>query len=141
MAAVQALARTARLLERAAGELSLPQYRVLSAIAAGEDRASRVAARFGLGRPAVSATVEALCREGLVDRTGAPGDQRAIVLSVTPAGRDVLERVEGVMVQALTDLCRRSAADPPRRVLEVMAALGPAVDEVVAERRRRGRPR
>lgn len=132
--AVRALARTARVLERATGDLGLSQYRVLSAVAAGEERASRVAERFGLGRPAVSAAVEALCRAGLVCRAGAAADQRAIDLAVTPAGLDELDRVEGEMVRVLTDLCARSGTGSPLEQLKALAALGPALDDLLAER-------
>lgn len=142
--AVRSLARTARVLERAAGDLGLGQYRVLSAIAAGEDRAARVAERIWLGRPAVSAAVDALCRDGLLDRTEAAGDQRATVLGVTPAGREVLARVESDMVAVVADLCDRSSragggADrtgrSTARTLAALAALGPAIDDLIAERR------
>jgi DNA-binding MarR family transcriptional regulator len=49
-------------------ELNMVHYRVLSAIASGEDRASRVAERLELGRPAISAAVDALCRAGYLVR-------------------------------------------------------------------------
>ena len=39
------LARASRILERATGELSLAHYRVLAAVASGEERASRLAVR------------------------------------------------------------------------------------------------
>jgi DNA-binding MarR family transcriptional regulator len=58
--AVRALARATRVLERASGELSLAHYRVLAAIASGDERASRVANRLAIGKPTVSVAVEAL---------------------------------------------------------------------------------
>ncbi len=67
--AVRALARATRVLERASGELSLAHYRVLSAIASGEKRASRVAERLAIGKPTVSAAVEALAQRGLLLRS------------------------------------------------------------------------
>ncbi|MHB2024102.1 MAG: MarR family winged helix-turn-helix transcriptional regulator [Mycobacteriales bacterium] len=155
VAAVQGLVRAARVLERATGDLGISQYRVLSAIAAGEDRAARVAERFELGRPAVSAAVDVLCREGLVRRSEAAGDQRAFDLAVTPAGRRRLQVVEDDMVAVLSDLCARvgaagrdvmAAAGPPdglssvgvthAMALQTLASLGPAVDALVAERHR-----
>lgn len=138
--AVRALARAARVLERASDELSLAQYRVLSAIAAGEERASRVAERLQLGRPAVSAAVDALCREGLVQRTEAPGDQRAVSLVLTPDGAALLERVERAMGAVLDELCARAG---DRELTDRLAALGPALDAMGAERlgRLRGQPR
>ncbi len=129
--AVRTLARLARLLEKATGPLGMAQYRVLSAIAAGDERASRVAERLGLGRPAISAAVDALCREGLLERRGSPGDQRAIDLVLTPGGRDELARVEACMVRALSDVVAR-AKDPS--VTSALAALGPALEALHRER-------
>src|ERR1700685_3261276 len=84
--AVRALSRASRLLERASGELSLAHYRVLSAIASGDERASRIAARLALGKPTVSAAVSALCRRELLTRSDVAADQRAAALELTEAG-------------------------------------------------------
>lgn len=135
--AVRALARAARLLERASSEISMAHYRVLSAVAGGEERASRVAERLELGRPAISSAVESLCRGGLLVRDGTEGDQRAFDLRVTPAGAALLDRVEGAMTACLDDLCARNADGP--RVQEALALLGGAIDQRDAERARRHR--
>lgn len=133
--AVRSLARIARILERASGGLGLAHYRVLSAIAAGEERASRVAARFELGRPTISAAVDALRRAGLIERAAVATDQRAFALRLTPQGWQLLERVEAEMVRVVDELCRRVASaglanDP----VDVLAALGEALDARAAER-------
>ena len=82
---MRGLARAARILERVSGELSLAHYRVLSAIAGGDERASRVAERLALGKPAVSAAVESLSQRGLIARSEVAGDQRAAALRLTDA--------------------------------------------------------
>src|SRR5579862_9643193 len=105
--AVRAVARASRLLERASGELSLPHYRVLSAIASGEERASRIAERLALGKPTVSSAVEALCQRGLLVRAGLKGDHRVVSLRLTADGEAVLERVESNMIDQMDDLRRR----------------------------------
>ncbi|MGH9921071.1 MAG: MarR family winged helix-turn-helix transcriptional regulator [Nitrososphaerales archaeon] len=130
--AVRSLARAARLLERASGDLGLAHYRVLSAIAGGEDRASRVAERFELGRPTVSAAVDVLCRGGLIERVEVATDQRAVELRLTRRGRDTLEAVETEMVRIIDDLCGRfpSLAAAP----DVLATLGQALDARTDER-------
>src|ERR1700722_4197232 len=87
--AVRALSRVSRLLERASGELSLSHYRVLSAIASGDQRASRVAARLAVGKPTISASVESLCQRGLLARSAVDGDHRAAALHLTAAGEAV----------------------------------------------------
>ncbi|HEX4108775.1 MAG TPA: MarR family winged helix-turn-helix transcriptional regulator [Solirubrobacteraceae bacterium] len=132
IAAVRALARALRVLERATDELSLAHYRVLVAVASGDERASRVAAKLALGKPAVSAAVEALARRGLLARSSVAGDQRAAALSVTPGGAAVLARVERAMSERLHELCAH--APDPERLLAALAELGPAVDERRAER-------
>lgn len=135
MEAVRSLARTARLLEKASGDLGLAHYRVLSAIAAGEDRASRVAERFELGRPTISAAVDALCRAGLLERTVVETDQRAFALRLTDEGRDTLETVETAMVAVLDDLCGRLRS--PATAATTIAALGGALDARGRERHAR----
>jgi DNA-binding MarR family transcriptional regulator len=121
------MARVARLLERSCGELSLAHYRVLSAVASGEERASRVATRLALGRPAISAAVESLGQRGLLDRAGVAADGRAATLSVTADGLRVLQQAEAEMTERLEELCRHTPA--PARVLEALAWLGSAMDE------------
>lgn len=130
--AVRALARVARVLERATAGLGMAQYRVLSAIASGEGRASRVARRFALGKPTVSAAVEALCRDGLVERKESADDQRAVELSLTAAGSALLESTEVEMVRELERLCELTSWG--RDAVAMLAQLGDAVDEVRAER-------
>lgn len=132
--AVRALARLTRLLDKATGPLGMAQYRVLSAIAAGDERASRVAERLGLGRPAISAAVDALCREGLLERSDAPADQRAFDLTLTAAGREALAQVEARMLAVLSDVVARTGRP---EVLGALAALGPALESLHRERHAR----
>ncbi|HTX63096.1 MAG TPA: MarR family winged helix-turn-helix transcriptional regulator [Acidimicrobiales bacterium] len=135
--AVRSLARAARILERASGDLGLAHYRVLSAIAAGEDRASRVAERFELGRPTISASVDALRRAGLIERTEVAADQRAFALRLTPRGCEELDRVEAEMVRVLDELCRRlPSGGPDQDPVAVLATLGTALDTRAAAGRR-----
>lgn len=132
VAAVRALARASRLLERASGELNLAHYRVLSAVAGGEERASRVAARLALGKPTVSAAVEALCQRGLLVRSKGEDDQRVDVLHLTTEGEAVLERTEGAMCARIADLCARTPDGG--QVLAALAWLGAAIDDARVER-------
>ena len=131
-AAVRGLARASRILERASDELSLAHFRVLSAVADGDERASRLAQRLALGKPAVSVAVDALCARGLMARAGVSGDLRAAALSVTAEGAAVLERVEAAMIVRLEEL---SAQVPDReRLPDALARLGEAIDALRAER-------
>jgi DNA-binding MarR family transcriptional regulator len=143
--AVRALARLARLIERSTSggtptnkavaggaDLSLAHYRVLAAVAAGHDRASRMAARLALGKPTISAAVDALCQRGLLSRESVAGDQRATALRVTPAGTKALTGVEESMVERFGVALARTP--DPARVVESLNWLGAALDELAEER-------
>jgi DNA-binding MarR family transcriptional regulator len=130
--AVRALARATRVLERASGELSLAHYRVLAAIASGDERASRVANRLAIGKPTVSAAVEALAQRGLLLRSTVDGDQRVAVLHLTPEGQAVLARVEAEMIRRIDELCARTP--DPGRLMESLVWLGAAIDDWQAQR-------
>jgi DNA-binding MarR family transcriptional regulator len=130
--AIRALARMARQLERSSGDLNLAHYRILAAVADGDERASRVADRLALGKPTVSAAVESLTKRGLLSREGAAEDRRAATLALTPAGEAALAAVEDEMFARLDALCARTP--DPDAVLESLARLGEALDEIAAER-------
>jgi DNA-binding MarR family transcriptional regulator len=120
------------MLERASGELSLSQYRVLASIASGDERASRIAARLALGKPTVSATVESLRHRGLLSRSGVDDDQRAAALKLTTEGKAALETAEQSMLERLVELVDRTP--DPAAVVRALAALDAAIDEYFAER-------
>lgn len=130
--AVRALARLVRVMELAGGDLSLAHYRVLSAIAGGADRASRIAAKLALGQPTLSGSVDALSRRGLLERSTDAGDQRAVSLRLTPAGVRSLEKVEAAMVTRLAAL-----TDTPEDLdllVSALSAAGAAIEVRMAAR-------
>lgn len=130
--AVRALARASSVLERSSRELSLAHYRVLSSIASGDERASEIAAKLALGRPAISTAVNSLCERGLLARSEVEGDQRAVSLRLTERGEQLLEAVEAEMLARMEDLCRRTPDGD--RLIESLVWLGRAVDDRRAER-------
>lgn len=131
-AAVRSVARLARLLERAAGDLGLAHYRVLMMVAAGNERASRLASALALGKPAVSATVESLVARGLLVRSEVAGDQRAVRLRLTPSGARALEAAEEQMAARLAEVLRR--ADDSEATEGALVALGAALDRYADDR-------
>lgn len=131
--AVLGAARLARVLDRASGELGLAHYRVLTLVAGGDERASRLAERLTLGKPAVSASVEALVARGLMTREVVAGDQRAIRLQLTGEGRELLARTTAAMVARLEELV--NATEDPVATMNALVALDEAIDRHLAERR------
>ncbi|HEX3648924.1 MAG TPA: MarR family winged helix-turn-helix transcriptional regulator [Pseudonocardiaceae bacterium] len=138
VAAVRALARASRIMERLSGDLNSAQYRVLSSIASGDERASRIAARLALGKPTISATVDSLVQRGLLTRNGEAADQRVAVLRLTDAGWALLDGVEAEMIGRLTDLQARTPGG--EHLMPSLIWLGRAIDELHAERQADGRP-
>jgi DNA-binding MarR family transcriptional regulator len=105
--ATRTLAHLARVLERASGELSLPQYRILSLVARGDERASVLAGRLALTKPTVSAIVDTLAERGLLERRAVAGDRRSVQLVVTAKGTAALDCVERSMAAELDRLLQR----------------------------------
>jgi DNA-binding MarR family transcriptional regulator len=121
-----------RLLERASGELSPAHYRVLAAVADGHERASHVAARLALGKPTISASVDALSRRGLITRETAPDDQRVVALKLTAAGAAVLAEAEQAMLARLDEVLAHSRQGDD--IVAALARLAAGLDALAAER-------
>ena len=67
------------------------QRRLLAAVEAAQPATlNQVAQKVGRGAPAVSRSVEALVRAGLIDRIADPDNRRRLALTVTESGRDLL---------------------------------------------------
>lgn len=105
------VARLARLLEKQAAKLTIPQYRALALLAGGDQRAGLLAARLTVARPTLTALVDTLVEKGLVARDASPGDRRAISLSITDLGHEVLSRTDAQFTAALSSVID-DCADP-----------------------------
>jgi DNA-binding MarR family transcriptional regulator len=130
--AIRGLARASRMLERASGELTLAQYRVLASIASGDERASRIAERLALGKPTISATVDSLRQRGLLTRSGVEADQRAATLALTGDGIAALAVAEQAMAERISWIASRTP--DPAAVLQTLVWLDGAIDELLAQR-------
>ncbi|MCU1526239.1 MAG: hypothetical protein JWP75_2 [Frondihabitans sp.] len=131
VSAVRALARATRVIERSSEGVSFADYRVMSAIEAGEERASRLAHRLAVGKPTISATVDSLHKRGLILRNSVEGDARATSLALTSEGHELLVTMEERMVQKLALLAERT--DDPEGVVTALGSLGDAIEQVMQE--------
>jgi DNA-binding MarR family transcriptional regulator len=134
--AVLAVSRLSRIVERASDELSSADYRVMSAIAGGEARASRLASRLLLGKPTISSTVESLSKRGLIVKSTVEGDNRAIELSLSDNGAELFALMEGRMVRQLELLADRTPN--PGQVIQSLGWLGVVIEESMAAHARSG---
>lgn len=130
--AVRAVVRMARMLEHAATELTLPQYRLLAMVACGDQRASQLAGRLALSKPTVTAVVDGLVERGFLARSEVSGDRRAVHLSLTESGRRALAATDAAMRAQLSVVLAR--CDDPRAAEAGLMQLSVAVNKVVADK-------
>lgn len=129
--AVRTLALAVRGLERAAGPLTLPQYRVLGFVASAPERASRLATQVDVTRASLTGVLDALECHGWIVREDVAGDRRGVSLAVTEAGAAVLDVADEAMGRWLAEVLEM---DPDAG--EVVASIGRLGDGL---RRRRDR--
>lgn len=73
-------------------DLTMPQAKTLFYLADGPRRMSDIAGRLGVEMPSATTMIGRLVGKGLVERMQDPADRRAVVCSLTPAGRDAVEK-------------------------------------------------
>ena len=120
------IARTARRLRQQAGEeLSPSQATALATIDRnGPLTPSELAVRERIQRPTATRLIARLEEAGLVDRTPDPLDRRSCVVSLTPAGGELLNRVrtrkDAYLARRLRDLDadERATLDRAAAILE-----------------------
>ena len=122
------LALASRLLEQALGDMTLPQFRVLSVVASSPERASRIAERAAMSRPTLSGLLDGLAARGWVQRTDVDGDRRGVRLEVTPDGRAALAAARAHVAARLESLLDAADAFDRTAALDGLAALGRALD-------------
>lgn len=131
--AIRRLVRLARVVERADVGLSLAQYRVLTLVSSGDDRAGRLAARLSVAPPTLTAIVDGLACAGYVLRAGDAQDRRVVSLAITPAGQAALDRADAAFRERLTPLLS-GVSDPP-----AFAAMLAEIDAMIDAGRHRVR--
>ena len=120
------IARTARRLRQEAGEeLSPSQAAALATIDRhGPLTPSELAVRERIQRPTATRLIARLEETGFVDRTPDPADRRSCVVSLTPAGSELLGRVrirkDAYLSRRLRDLDadERATLDRAAAILE-----------------------
>jgi len=121
------LARLHRVLESADTGLTLPQYRVLAAIAGGGIRSANLAERLAVRRPTRTAIADGLVAAGYATRESEPGDRRVVRLHATEAGYAALRRADECLRAKLDPLL--DEIDEPEHLIGCLLAVGAALDE------------
>jgi DNA-binding MarR family transcriptional regulator len=89
----RASALTRLFFARTSTGLSRNEVGLLVALSARPYRITELAAREGITQPAVTQLVNRLQRRGWAERRTDPGDGRVVLVGLTDAGREALERV------------------------------------------------
>ncbi len=114
------------------GQVSLPQFRLLLALnGLGRVPSAKLAARVGLGAPAISRMVDRLEHAGLVLRGTDPRSRSIVTVELTQAGRDlvasVLERRHARLASVLTQMSPAHHAAAVRGAREFARLSGDAI--------------
>ncbi|HEY2260340.1 MAG TPA: MarR family transcriptional regulator [Solirubrobacteraceae bacterium] len=80
-------------LTRTSVGVSLTEIGVLRSLSTGPRRITELAADGRVTQPAITLLVNRLADRGWVERVADPSDGRAVLVSLTPAGLDALERL------------------------------------------------
>jgi DNA-binding MarR family transcriptional regulator len=105
-------------------ELSLTAASTLRRLErSGPHRLCELYAPEGVTQPAMTQLVTRLEREGLAQRGGDPADGRAVVVSITDAGRAAVARRREGRAEALSELLQRLPAEEHAAILAALPAL------------------
>ena len=140
--------------ELAAYDVSVPRGRLLRAmLELGQPRMSELAASLGLNARTITTAVDALEKEGLLERQPEPADRRATRVTLTAAGRRHIEEWQAFQ-RELAETAMAPLSDDERRTLRDMlerlrtaglgnleAVRGPSGSPPAGEQRRRPRKR
>ena len=114
--------------ERLVGAQGLPSdaaFNVLSVLGGDPEplRPSEIAARMMVTRATTTGLLDTLERRGLVLRSAGTGDGRSRLVSLTPAGRAVVDRLVPAMHRFEADLMGVLSDPDLERLLETVATL------------------
>ncbi|NMO89515.1 MarR family winged helix-turn-helix transcriptional regulator [Actinomycetospora sp. TBRC 11914] len=116
-----------RALEALGAEVSLTQFRLLRVLAElGESPSAVVAERLGSAASSVTRLADRLEDSGHLVRRRERPNRSVVRLELTPAGHDLVTRVEEGRRRELTALVDRLAADVVPDVARALEALGDA---------------
>ncbi|MDI2125358.1 MarR family transcriptional regulator [Yinghuangia seranimata] len=105
---------------RAAG-VTLSRGKLLKVVAhRGPCRMGGIAERLGIGPRSVTEAVDALERDGLVTRTPDPADRRAVLVSITDRGAEVLRAAEEPRREAVRGMFSTLTPDERAELLRLL---------------------
>jgi len=89
----------------------------------GPARLTELASAEGVSQPSMTALIARLADQGLVRRAADPHDGRAVVLTLTPAGGEVLAQRRAERTHQITGPLAGLSDDDVRRIADALPAL------------------
>ena len=115
----------------AAEDTTIAQYRALVVLASrGPQRMSDLAAALDVTPPTAGRMCDRLLRKGLIRRHRARADRRAVQVSVTASGREVVDQATARRRALIADILRRLPARQQSAVAGALAAFAAAAGEI-----------
>jgi DNA-binding MarR family transcriptional regulator len=125
------IAVATRSLGAAAEETTIAQYRALVVLASrGPRRMVDLAAALDVAPSTAGRMCDRLVRKGFIRRHRARADRRAVLVSVTAAGRQVVDQATARRRALIEDILRRLPAPRQQAVAEALAAFADAAGEI-----------
>ncbi len=125
------IAVATRSLGAAAEETSIAQYRALVVLASrGPQRLVDLAGALDVAPSTAGRMCDRLVRKGLVRRHRARTDRRSVLVSVTAAGREVVDQATARRRDLIADILRRLPLSQQRDIARALAAFAAAAGEV-----------
>jgi len=120
-----------RSLGAAAEDTTLAQYRALVVLASrGPQRMVDLARALDVTPPTAGRMCDRLLRKGLIRRHRARADRREVLVSVTPAGRNVVDHATARRRELLAEILGRLPARQQAAVAAALQAFADAAGEV-----------
>jgi DNA-binding MarR family transcriptional regulator len=125
------MAVATRSLGAAAEETTIAQYRTLVVLASrGPQRIVDLAAALGVAPSTAGRMCDRLARKGLIRRHRARADRRAVLVSVTAAGRLVVDQATARRRTLIEEILATLREDARRAIAEALRAFSDAAGEV-----------
>ncbi len=125
------IAVATRSLGAAAEETTIAQYRTLVVLASrGSQRMVDLAAALGVAPSTAGRMCDRLVRKGLIRRHRARADRRAVLVSATAAGRQVVDQATARRRALIEDILRKLPAARQQAVAAALAAFADAAGEI-----------
>jgi DNA-binding MarR family transcriptional regulator len=119
-------------------ELSRAQYNFLAVLSVAEDNRlslSEIAREIGVSSPYVTKLVDALERDGLVERVTSPLDRRITHVHLTASGKQQCQTIVPVFLRFVTQLAQSLAVEERAQLRSLVAKYASVDLDVVTNRR------